>query len=275
MQLYEFISKLQIKFPLDSALKDDVVGIQIFSTSDELEKVLVAYEITDLVVREAVAQNAGLILTYHPLIYRPLQQIDYKERVGRITAELIKNNIAVYSIHTCFDNFSNGSNHILANLFQLNELEYIEKNSKYDEKGFGIVGKLNKKLEISLFIEKCEQIFSSPVKYNEIGKEKEIEKIAIIAGSGMSYFSKIEKLNVDAFITSDVKYHDFHRANGHLFLIDPGHYEMEQYILKGLTSELNDIFANEVTISRSQIYTNPVRYSSGDYTKEQIKKTIV
>lgn len=277
MQFHKFIDKLQIKFPLDSALKNDIVGLQLFPVADELEKVLVAYEITDLVVNEAIELEADLIITYHPLIYKPLQIIDYNERVGRITANLIKSKIATYSIHTCFDNFENGSNYILAEMLNLSELEHIEQNPNYPEKGFGIVGKLNKKQDISLFIKHCEQIFLSNLKYNEIGKANDIEKIAIIAGSGMSFYDKVESLEVDAFITSDVKYHDFHKANGNMFIIDPGHFEMEQYILKSLTSNIENIFGdelfnNEIIISCSKIFTNPVRYSSGDFTKEQIKK---
>ncbi len=270
MQFQQFIEQIQNLFPLDSALKDDVVGLQVNTKNPELENVLVAYEINKQVIEEAITNKASLIICYHPLIFRPLQKLDFSERVSDLVSDLIRNDIALYCLHTCYDCNEKGSNYLLAQKLGLENPEFIEKNDKYEGKGFGIIANTNKKIDLNVLVQKCEEIFCSPIRFNEIGLNKEISRIAIIAGSGMSYYSKVESLKADAFITADVKYHDFHMADGKLNLIDPGHYEMEQFIVSGIYEILNDLNL-QVNIKKSNTYTNPVRYSNGDYKNMQIK----
>lgn len=270
MQFQQLIQEIQNLFPLDSALKDDVVGLQVNTKKNNIDSVLIAYEITKHVIDEAIEKKASLIICYHPLIFRPLQKIDFSDRISDLVSDLIRNDIALYCLHTCFDCYEKGSNYIVAQKLGLENFELIEKNEKYAGKGFGIIANTNKKIDLNVLVKKCEEIFSSPIRFNEFGKNKEIKRIAIIAGSGMSYYSKVESLNADAFITADVKYHDFHLADEKLNLIDPGHYEMEQFIVNGIFDVLkNKDF--QVKLSKSNTYTNPVRYSNGDYKNMQIK----
>lgn len=273
MQYNLFIESLNNIFPLDSALDDDKVGLQIKTNKNSIDNVLIAYELNDEVVEEAKSKNVDLIVVFHPLIYRPLQTFDFQERVAHLSAQLIKNDISLYVIHTCFDNYKDGSNKILADKFELNDIEFILPDKKYPQNGFGVIGNLKSPQNISDFISKCEEIFMAPIRYNSKSKSETISKIAIIAGSGTSFLSHVENLNVDAFITADVTYHNFHRVEGKMYLIDPGHYEMEQFIAKAIY----DLLSKEISSAnfhQSISYTNPVRYSNPNYTTLQIKNLV-
>ena len=273
MQYKLFFESLTNIFPLDSALADDKVGLQINVKKDTINKVLVAYELNNEVVAEAVGLAADLIIVFHPLIYRPLQEIDYDERVSDLCAKLIKNDISLFSVHTCFDNHKLGTNTILADKFSLNDRNWIVPDKKYSSNGFGVYGKLPEKMEIDTFIKQCEEIFMSPIRYNSKVKKSHIETIAIIGGSGSSYLTEVEKLDVDAFVSADISYHNFHRVEGKLLLVDVGHYEMEQFVAKAIYNLLkNEI--QKVEFHYSKIYTNPVRYTNKVYTELQIKNLV-
>lgn len=90
-----------------------------------------------------------------------------------------------------------------------------------------------------------------------------IRRVAIVGGSGASFIDDALAANVDAFITADLKYHDFHRTEGLLTLIDAGHYEMEQFVPIGLAALVEEIAEKEneaLTVMRSQTVPNPILY---------------
>lgn len=273
MQYKLFFETLTNIFPIDSALDDDKVGLQINLQKVSINKCLIAYELNESVVKEAINLQVDLIVAFHPLIYRPLQEIDIDERVAKLTSILIKNDISLYSLHTCFDNYKDGTNKIIADKFGLINRYWIIPDMKYKENGFGIVGYLENELEINDFIKLCEDVFLSPIRVNSTSKSNFVKKIAIIGGSGTSFIAQVEKLNVDAFITADVSYHNFHRAEGKYFLIDPGHFEMEQFVAKGIYDILNKNISG-VSFSLSKVYTNPVRYSNPKYNDMQVKNLV-
>lgn len=87
----------------------------------------------------------------------------------------------------------------------------------------------------------------------------QVKKVAIIVGSGGFGIKYAKKLNVDVFISSDIKYHDFFLGNNSMVIIDIGHYESEIFIKKFLYKYLNKKIPN-FTVIDSNINTNPVYY---------------
>ena len=86
------------------------------------------------------------------------------------------------------------------------------------------------------------------------------KRIAIVAGSGMSFYDAALAAHADVFITADVKYHAFHAARGHIGLIDPGHFEMEQFVPSGLC-ELLRCHIPGVEFMVSKTVTMPASYA--------------
>ena len=90
-------------------------------------------------------------------------------------------------------------------------------------------------------------------------KGKKLQKIAICGGSGAFLTQKALEMEVDAFVTSDLKYHDYFDANGQLLLIDIGHFESEQYTVELLVELLQPKFPT-FAVLKSDTKTNPVGY---------------
>jgi putative NIF3 family GTP cyclohydrolase 1 type 2 len=105
-----------------------------------------------------------------------------------------------------------------------------------------------------------------------------IKRIAIVGGSGSSFLESALDAKADAFISADISYHTFHRAENNIMLIDPGHYEMEQFVPEGLADALNKEFPNGSidNILVSKIVTNPVHYypNTGEYKLRQSNNLI-
>jgi dinuclear metal center YbgI/SA1388 family protein len=274
MQFIDFLSNLNQLLPINSSMKGDKVGLQIRGQKSIIKRALVTLEVNENVIKEAKALNCEIILTFHPLIYTPLQEINYEERVGLLVSQIIKNDIHLYSIHTSFDTHNFGTNSIIANFLDLKNQRFIEKIDNYNDKGIGFIGELNKEMSLEQLIEKCFEIFSSPIKYC-FGKKNIIKTIAIIGGSGSSYINSIISENIDCFITSDNSYHNFHKAHGKLNLIDIGHYEMEQFVPRHLARLLQSNIMNGIEFIESKEFTNPVLYFPiSNYLEKQQKYLI-
>ena len=89
---------------------------------------------------------------------------------------------------------------------------------------------------------------------------KPIKRIAILAGSGSFGIEKAIAINADAYITSDLKYHDYFKAESSILLLDVGHYESEQFTKNLLYDILTKKFPN-FAIALTKTNTNPVNYS--------------
>ena len=88
-----------------------------------------------------------------------------------------------------------------------------------------------------------------------------ISRIAMVCGSGMTYFNEALSSGADCFITADIKYHHFHEAKGKITLIDPGHAQMEQFVARGLLNILTSIpDFSDIEFIVSEVRTSPVSY---------------
>lgn len=273
MNFFYFLDYLDNLFPSDFALKDDRIGLQIHSGNIEIENLLIAYEITPEVVAEAVGNKSDTILVFHPLIYQPLKEIKQSERVGRLTTLLLKNNISVICLHTRFDVFPNGTSFLFANELGLENCKIFDKNPINNNYGMGCWGNYSKEIKIDVFLDRVYKICNSPIRFS-IGKTNKIKNVGIIGGSGSNYLAKAIEMNLDAFITADISYHNFHIAKNRIVLVDAGHFETEQFIVPSLTKIIKQNLNNEFnSIIGSKVVTNPVNYFPGtqEYLESQTK----
>ncbi len=100
--------------PLTLALEGDNPGLQVGDPRAPVQLVLAALEMDRAVLEEARARKAGLIVTHHPLIYRPLTALDRSTPEADLIAQIIHNNINLYSAHTNLDAAPGGVSHLLA-----------------------------------------------------------------------------------------------------------------------------------------------------------------
>lgn len=100
--------------PKHYAVENDKIGLQLGTLNKPIHKALIALDVTDAVVDEAVKAGADLIIAHHAIIFRPLSKLDTSTPAGRLYEKLIKNDIAVYISHTNLDVADGGMNDWLA-----------------------------------------------------------------------------------------------------------------------------------------------------------------
>src|SRR5690606_29179001 len=94
--------------PKRFAIPDDAIGLQLGTLNREIKRVLVALDVTDAVVDEAIQLGANLIVAHHAIIFRPLKHLRTDMSAGKLYEKLIKHNIAVYISHTNLDTAPGG-----------------------------------------------------------------------------------------------------------------------------------------------------------------------
>ncbi len=274
MKLTELLELLEEHFPAATAMEGDKIGLQV-ECSEKLGKLLIAFELTDAVLKESIELNCNTIIVFHPLIYKPLAKISLSERVGKLTSKLIKNNINLIALHTTFDAHKLGTSRILANLLGLETKEFLVTDAKYPDCGMGLICESVPPISEEKLVQKVYSVCNSPIRTTTFTGKK-ISRIAIVGGSGMSFISDVLKKECDAFITADITYHAFHSEQHRLLLVDVGHYEMEQFVPSGIENILKEIFiAKNIDFYTSKIVTNPIKYfPNNDYYSELQRKLL-
>ncbi|MGD6961933.1 Nif3-like dinuclear metal center hexameric protein [Fictibacillus phosphorivorans] len=119
------ISLLEGFAPKKMAVEGDPVGLQVGSLNKPIKKVMIALDVLESVVDEAIEGKVDLIIAHHPLLYRPLKKIDTSTSKGKVIEKLIKNDITVYAAHTNLDVTRLGVNEWLADQLQLMSTEVL------------------------------------------------------------------------------------------------------------------------------------------------------
>ena len=237
------------------AEKWDNVGLMLGSNNNEVSRVLVCLDVTTSVVEEAIANNVNLIVSHHPLIFKPLKNIDYTtDFKSRIIRNLIKNDISVISFHTNLDSATLGLNDYLAKILKLNEIQVLFEHSLDNTAGLGRIGKLTNSLKLNDFITYIKNCFSLETVSAVIGDEKEISTIALLGGSGADFIYTLPE--VDVYLTGDVGYHAALDAiEMKKNIIDVGHFteNLVKDLLLDYISELN------VEVIKSSVEKSPFK----------------
>ena len=113
MKLSEITNALEEIAPLSLQESYDNAGLLVGDKDADITKVLISLDVTEKVINEAIEKGCNLIISHHPVIFNGLKRITGRTYVERIVAQAIKNDIALYAIHTNLDNVDNGVNSIL------------------------------------------------------------------------------------------------------------------------------------------------------------------
>ena len=113
MIIQDVINHLEDFAPLAYAEDFDNVGLLVGDKNASLTGVLVTLDTLEEVVDEAIENNCNLIVSFHPIIFKGLKKLTGKTYVERTVQKAIKNDIAIYAIHTALDNHIKGVNYII------------------------------------------------------------------------------------------------------------------------------------------------------------------
>jgi len=263
MQLKELTDHLESIAPLHYQESYDNAGLIVGSYDMEVKGVLVALDTTPAIVREAVEIGANVVIAHHPIIFKGLKKINGKTYIEKTIIEAIKNEIAIYAIHTNLDNvYVNGVNAKIAEKLALQNTRILAPKLDLNPKGevgSGMIGELDKELSELDFLDYLKAMMGlKVVKHTEM-LAKPVKTIAICGGSGGFLLSDAIKAGADIFITADYKYHEYFDANGQIMIIDIGHYESERFTIDLLYELITEKFSNFATHS-TKVDTNPIKY---------------
>jgi dinuclear metal center YbgI/SA1388 family protein len=119
MKIKEILSILEEMAPLAYAEDFDNVGLLVGNPDNETTGVLVCHDALENVIEEAIAKNCNLVVCFHPILFSGLKKITGKNYVERSVLKAIKNDIAIYAVHTALDNHKNGVNKIFCDALGL------------------------------------------------------------------------------------------------------------------------------------------------------------
>mgnify|MGYP001183612317 CR=1 FL=1 len=252
MNAIEIIKFFEEKYPLDLAYDWDNVGLQIGTLNHKTEKVLITLDVTKEVVKEAIKNKCNLIISHHPLLFKPMTNIAFDSPQGWIVKNLIQNNITVYSAHTNFDQAWGGMNDILAGKLGITDLKLLDEDDN-----IGRYGKIEKTSMVD-FIGKVKSAFNLESVLVIGETEKNVETVGISGGSGSKHMYAAKKRNCNVYISGDVTYHTaLDAVQIGITLIDVGHH-VEIVFVDAVRKQLMDRFP-EVEFISSTINTNPYR----------------
>lgn len=363
MKIKDVITVLEQMAPLAYAEDFDNVGLLVGNSNNQTTGVLVCHDALENVIDEAIAKNCNMVVCFHPILFSGLKKITGKNYVERSIIKAIKNDVAIYAVHTALDNHKHGVNKIFCDALSLQNTKilvpkenYIRKlitytipenmeklrnalfdagagnignyeNCSFTSQGFGSYQGNNdsnptigmpgefvedKEIKIEVTFEKhleskiLKALFSNHV-YEEVAYEiyslenrhqniglgmigqleqamdekdflrfvkekmetggirhsaftgKPIKKVAVLGGSGSFAIKNAIAQGADAFLTADLKYHQFYEAEGKLLLADIGHFESERYTKNYIVDYLTKKIPN-FAIILSEENTNPVKY---------------
>ena len=363
MKINEIISVLEQMAPVAYAEDFDNVGLLIGNPQSDVSGILVSHDALENVIDEAISKHCNLIVCFHPIIFSGLKKINGNNYVERAVIKAIKNDIAIYAVHTALDNHQDGVNKIFCNALGLNNTkilipkqDFIRKLITYTvpenadkiraalfEAGAGTIGNYdhcsfnsdgfstymgnadsnpiigNKgeltiadeiKIEVTfkkyqqskilkalfdnhIYEEVAYEIYDLKNEHQSIGlgmtgeletamdekdflqfvKDKmhsgsirhsqlinnKIKKVAVLGGSGSFAIKHAIQSGADAFLTADLKYHNFYEAENQLLLVDVGHFESERFTKNYIVDFLRKKIPN-FAIVLSEENTNPVKY---------------
>ena len=218
-EIYDF---LNIIAPVELAEPWDNVGLLVEGDAD-IKSVLVCLDITASTVDEAIANNCGLIVSHHPVIFKPFSSIKSTD----IAFMLVKNNISAICMHTNLDTVQGGVNDILAKTLSLSDVTKLDCG--------GRVGNVPTTTVVEL-AEKCKKIFNQPIRYTS--GDKIVNTVAVVGGAG-AFLNEAVDVGADCLVTGDVKHHDGIDAIGlGLGLIGAGHFATEFLVVDYLVEQL-------------------------------------
>jgi len=108
----------------------DNVGLQIGSLDNSVNTIMVTLDITDSVIDEAITKKVDLIISHHPLIFKPVKNITTHNPIGKNIHRMIKHDISIYCSHTNLDSAHRGTNEVLAQVIGLEDIKPFIKTDK-------------------------------------------------------------------------------------------------------------------------------------------------
>jgi dinuclear metal center YbgI/SA1388 family protein len=223
MTVAEIYKKLCEKIPEDLREEWDNDGLMCSADdSIEVKRALVTLDVTEDVVDYAISHNFDLIVSHHPLIFRPIYSVTEDNHTSRKVIKLIKADVSVISLHTRADKVRGGVNDILADIVG------IKNPVPFGEGGLGRIGNLSEELSMEDFSYLVKGLLDCDgVKVADAVIP--VYRVAVVGGDGKDYIKAALAEGADTFLSGRIGYNTMvEAAEMGINLLEGGHYFTEQ-----------------------------------------------
>lgn len=254
--------------PLPLAESWDNVGLLVGHSTRSVDRVLTCLTVTPDVAVEAVESQVGLIVSHHPVLFKPVQKLVSTDLQGAMLLKLIEAGIAIYSPHTAFDSARGGINQQLAELFELTGIQPLRKKPVAIPTtpeglvdGAGRFGDFQRPQTLKDLCQTTRQkLRISQLQWGGVA-EQSIHRLAVACGAAAEFIPDAIQAGCDALLVGEARFHDCLRArDSGLALIIPGHYATERPAVEKLAEIIQAAFP-AIQVTASQVESDPVQFA--------------
>lgn len=244
MTVHDILTFVEILAPPFMKYDWDNVGLLCGSAGQEVHKILVALDPFEGVCREAAEKGADLLVTHHPLIFRPRKSVTDGDDVGRSILFLAKHGISALNAHTNLDCAPGGVNDVLAETLGLADVEVLDPlgvDSQGRPWGLLRAGTVEAQPLPQFLAHVKTRLQVQGLRYVDGGRP--VRKVAVGGGACADELPAVLAAGCDTFVTADVKYNEFYDAKAEgVNLIDAGHFATENPVVAVLAAKLRAAF---------------------------------
>jgi dinuclear metal center YbgI/SA1388 family protein len=228
----------------ESAAPWDPVGLQLGDPAGRADTVAVCHEVTEAVVAAVDESPVDLVITYHPLLFDPVNRIIGGRSPAARALRLMRAGASLVVIHTDFDGAPGGTADALASTLRLHDVAPFGVDEEDGLAAIGRVGSFESTLE-ALETRVAETLGSTGLRVSgERGRS--IDRVAVVPGSGSGHIEEAASV-ADAIVTGDVSHHRVVHALDHgLAVVDPGHIATERPGISALVTMVADVVGDSV-----------------------------
>lgn len=232
--IYNYIDSFA---PFNTQAEWDNSGLLVGNENSVVNKIIFALDVTTDVIEQAKTVGADLIVTHHPVIFKPVSNVLNDSLIYK----LIENNMSIICAHTNYDKAIDGVNDILCFTVNADRFEKIDDT-------FLNIATFNNTNSTDEFAKHLKEKLNGALRYNNLNKN--INKVAVCSGSGSDYLSLAKELQCDALLTGDASHHSFLDANEMgIVLFACGHFETETIAIKPLLEKIENEFNIECVLA--------------------------
>lgn len=257
-QVADAIAALERLAPLALAEEWDNVGLLAGNPLAPLQRAMTCLTLTPDVAIEAIETGAQLVVTHHPLPFRPIAKLTTADTTGETLWRLAGAGIAVYSAHTAYDSCVGGVNDQLAEVFELTDTAPLQAATLPLEGGAGRIGICHAQKTLADLARTAESELGAHTP-RLVGRPETVAgRVAVACGSGGSLLDLALGADCDTFVTGEASFHDCLKARtAGVGVVLLGHYASEHFALRTLAERLAAALPG-VDISSSEAEQDPL-----------------
>ena len=219
----------------------DNVGLMIGSREDPVTGIMVSLDPTVEAVAATRRSDLNLLITHHPLLFKPLSSVDPSTPTGAVVYRAVREGVGILAAHTNLDSAQGGVNDALADLLGLKETAPLIPAVDRVGAGMGRLGLLDPPLTLGEVAAKVKEVLGIS-SLRMVGlSERTIRRVALCGGAGGELVGIARDSGADLYITGEAAHHHAREAEFRgLALIEAGHYATEVPVVPVLARRLKE-----------------------------------